>query len=296
VAAVRYSEGTLATPSGAALFRRTWAPETAAAAALAVVHRYGEHSGRYRLLAEALVARGYAVHAVDLRGHGRSPGARGHITRFGDYVDDTLAFVAAVRRQHDGRVYLLGHSLGGPIATLCAEGDDDFDGLILSSPFIRVGLPVSRAKIVAARLLSRLTPTRDIGNTLQASDLSHEEWIVRAYDADELNHRVATARWATEVLDAQTAALSGAADLRPPLLLQYAGADKIADPRAAEELFVAACSPEKTCRRYDGYSHEIFNETGRAAVYADLAAWLDERTALSASPRPRHRESRGPPW
>ena len=279
---MRYAEGTLATPSGVALFRGSWTPEGGRAADLAVVHGYCEHGGRYRLLAEALAPRGYAVHAVDLRGHGRSPGARGHITRFGDYVDDTLAFVAAVRREHDGRVYLLGHSLGGLIAALCAEGHDDFDGLILSSPFIRVGLPVSRAKIVAARLLSRLAPTRDVGNTLQASDLSHDEEIVRAYDADELNHRVATARWATEVLDAQAAALSGAARLRLPLLLQYAGADKVADPRAAEELFAAASSPEKTCRRYDGYSHEIFNETGRAAVHADLVAWLDERTALRA--------------
>lgn len=101
---MRYAEGTLATPSGLALFRRSWAPETEPAAALAVVHGYGEHGGRYRLLAEALVPHGYAVHVVDLHGHGRSPGARGHITRFGDYVDDTLAFVAAVRREHHRRV------------------------------------------------------------------------------------------------------------------------------------------------------------------------------------------------
>lgn len=280
---MKHVSGTLTTPSGVELFRQGWTPEEEPTAVLAVVHGYGEHGGRYRLLAEALVPRGCAVCTFDLRGHGRSPGRRGHIARFRDYVDDTLAFAATVRREHPGRrVYLLGHSLGGLIAALCAQnGDDGLDGLILSSPLIRLGLPVSPLKIAAVRLLSRLAPARDVANTLQAADLSHDDEIVRAYETDELNHRVATARWGAEVLRAQADVLADAARLRLPLLLQYAGADAIADPRAAQKLFAAARSPDKTCHGYDGYSHEIYNETGRAAVYTDLLTWLSGRAAAS---------------
>jgi alpha-beta hydrolase superfamily lysophospholipase len=102
---------------------------------------------------------------------------------------------------------------------------------------------------------------------------------VRACEADALCHQAATARWGAEVLRAQDAVLAGASRLRLPLLLQYAGADLIADTRAAQSLFATAGSADKTSYGYEGYYHEIFNEIGRAAVYADLLAWLDEHTA-----------------
>ena len=50
-------------------------------------------------------------------------------------------------------------------------------------------------------------------------------------------------------------------------MLLYAGADPIADPRAAEELFERAGSVDKVKRCYAGYYHEIFNEVGRAVVF-----------------------------
>lgn len=278
---MRHVTASLRTPSGLELFHQGWVPEDAPTAVLAVVHGYGEHGGRYRLPAEALVPRGYAVHALDLRGHGLSPGRRGHIGCFDDYVEDTLAFAAAVRTEYpDRRVFLLGHSMGGLIAALCAEkGNWGLDGLILSSPFIRLKIPVSAVKIAAVKALSRVTPKRDIGNPLQAAQLSHDETIVRACDADALCHRAATTRWGAEVLRAQDAVLAGASRLRLPLLLQYAGADLIADPRAAQRLFAAAVSADRTSHCYEGYYHEIFNEIGRDVVYADLLDWLDEHTA-----------------
>jgi len=284
---VRHVTSSLQTTSGLELFRQSWVPEEDPTAVLAVVHGYGEHGGRYRLLADALVPRGCAVHALDLRGHGRSPGRRGHIACFDDYVDDTLAFAAAVRAEYpDRRVFLLGHSMGGLIAALCAEKrDEGLDGLILSSPFIQFKIPVSGVKIAAVKALSRVAPERDVGNPLQAAQLSHDEAIVRACDADTLCHRAATARWGAEVLRAQDAVLAGASRLRLPLLLQYAGADLIADPRAAQRLFAAAGSADKASHCYEGYYHEIFNEIGRDVVYADLLDWLDEHTARTPAAR-----------
>ena len=104
---------------------------------------------------------------------------------------------------------------------------------------------------------------------------------MRACETDALNHRAATERWGAEVLRAQNEVLADASRLRLPRLLQYAGADLIADPQAAQRLFATAGSPDKTSHSYEDYYHEIFNEIGRAAVYADLLEWLDEHTAPS---------------
>jgi lysophospholipase len=276
---------TLVIGGGQELYRCSWLPEADPAAAIAVVHGYGEHGGRYRYLIDAMVPLGYAVHVFDLRGHGRSPGVRGYIERFAKYVDDTGSFVAAVAAEEPGvPLYLLGHSLGGLIATTFAEvRPQGLAGMILSSPFLRLKLPVSGARRAAAKVLSTVAPARDIGNSIPAEELSHEPAVVAAYASDPLNHHVATARWAAEVLAAQRAALSAAGRLRLPLLVMYAGADTIADPAASRELFAAAASEDKTLRCYEGYYHEIFNEVGRAAVFADFAAWL---AARQLAPRP----------
>jgi acylglycerol lipase len=276
---VRHRTGTLTTPAGVQLFRQAWLPDGTGETVVTVVHGYGEHSGRYVRLAETLVGHGCAVHTIDLPGHGRSPGRRGHVGRFSEYVDATRALVAAAAVEHpDTPAFLLGHSMGGLIATLHAEGGDErLEGLILSSPLIALGMPVSAAKIAAVKVLSGVTPTLQIGNPLRPADLCHDVAVVNAYEVDELNHHTATARWSAEALAAMAAAQTRARDLRLPLLVQYAGADVITDPRATERLFAAAGSADKTLLRYDGYSHEIYNELGRRAVCDDLLAWLDER-------------------
>jgi alpha-beta hydrolase superfamily lysophospholipase len=277
---VEHTSAQFAAADGLLLTRQAWRPEGEPAAVLAVVHGYGEHGGRYRGLAENMAARGHALHVYDLRGHGRSGGRRGHLGRFSDYLDDTAVYLQAVREEQPGRpLFLLGQSLGGLIASAYVEDrpTEGLAGLILSSPFLRLGMPVPPLKLSAARLLSVVAPAMNIGNTMDPTALSHDREVVRVYGTDPLNHHVATARWAAEVVAAQGAALSAAGDIRLPLLLLYGDADAIADPQAARELFAAASSTDKTARCYEGYYHETFNETGRAAVFADLAAWLEAR-------------------
>ena len=289
---VRHETGDFEAKGAGRLVWQSWAPAGHPAAVLAVVHGYGEHGGRYGFLVDDMVPRGYAVATFDLRGHGRSPGRRGHIDRFADYLADARAFLAQVRRAcPDTPVVLLGHSMGGLIAAALAEELDaglagnggaalaeeheaGLAGLVLSSPFLGMRLAVPALQVKVARLLSRVAPTLRMNNPLRAEQLSHDPAVVAAADADPLNHRQTTARWATEILSAQPAVIAAAGRLRLPLLLLYADDDPIADPRAAEELFARAASVDKAKRCYAGYYHEIFNEVGRAAVFEDLAAWL----------------------
>jgi lysophospholipase len=248
------------------------------AAVIALVHGYGDHGGRHTWFGEDMAARGYAVYAYDLRGHGQSSGTRGQVKRFADYLDDTAIFLDEVRRREPGKpLVLLGHSLGGLICTRFVQ-ERPFDGraLVLSSPFFALVVQPEPAKLLGAKALSVVWPGRDIGNTVRAEDLSHDATVVEAYVTDPLVHHVATARWAAEALSAQDAAMAAAPRVTLPLLLLYGKDDQVADPAFAEAFFATAGSADKKLIHYEGFYHELFNEVGREQVFADVAAWLAE--------------------
>ncbi len=76
------SSSLLRTADGLELAGLTLRPAGPIKAAVALVHGFGEHTGRYAVLHQALLGGGCAIAAADLRGFGRSPGARGHIERW----------------------------------------------------------------------------------------------------------------------------------------------------------------------------------------------------------------------
>lgn len=82
---------------GARLYAHELVPAGGAGAIVALMHGYGEHCGRYDALAAELARRGHVVCLFDARGHGQSPGQRGHVRRYADYVADYRAFVRAAR-------------------------------------------------------------------------------------------------------------------------------------------------------------------------------------------------------
>ena len=226
-----------------------------------------------------MAARGFAVYVYDLCGHGLSSGARGQIRHFDEYLEDTEVFIGDVRRrQPDRPLFLLGHSMGGLICTrLAEERPPDVAGLVLSSPFLALVADVSPSRVVGAKLLAAVWPGRDIGNTVQAADLSHDPAVVASYVADPLVHHVAPARWAARTLAAQEAAMAGAGRITLPLYLFYGTDDPVADSSHAEALVAGVASEDTKVRAYQGFLHECLNEVGREQVVSDLAEWIAER-------------------
>jgi alpha-beta hydrolase superfamily lysophospholipase len=87
---------------GLPLYYQSWRPEGDPRAVLIIVHGFGEHSGRYMNVVNHLVPRGYAIYALDHRGHGRSPGPRGHINSWEEFREDVRAFVRKVAETEPG--------------------------------------------------------------------------------------------------------------------------------------------------------------------------------------------------
>jgi alpha-beta hydrolase superfamily lysophospholipase len=261
-----------------AIYARRWEPDGPPRGVVLVVHGYAEHVGRYQVFAEHLTARGVAVAGIDHRGHGRSGGNRGHCRDFAEYVTDVRALADAAERWWPGRQRVLfGHSLGGLIALcyLLAHPDTVVAGA-LSAPALRVPDAGSAMRRRVARILGLIAPRMTFRSNLDAGALSRDPSVGRAYVADPLVHRAATAGFVRAVEAAQAQVQEGAPRLRVPLLLLQGDADRIVDPTAAAELAARLRCPHEMVR-LEGYYHELLNEPApeRARVLQVLDAWID---------------------
>ena len=275
------AENTLEHPQNPPLFYRSHMAANEKGR-LIIVHGLGEHSGRYRHLADHLADIGFSLWIPDLRGHGRSGGARGHVDSFDDYVRDVRAVMdkALAEKPDDTPCFLLGHSMGGLVAALTAgQYQDRIDGLVLSSPALGVAVPLPAIKKAAAVCLARLFPRLGIKNELDPQNVSRDPVTVQKYIDDPLVHDRVTTRWFIEFFKAIDRAFEKAESLALPILVQAAGEDRLVNINAVKAYFERLTMPDRQLTVYDDLYHEIYNETepDRQKAIAALSTWLADR-------------------
>jgi len=244
---------------------------------LVILHGGGEHSGRYGETAARLVREGYALHAFDLPGHGRSPGKRGHIRSFDVYVESVRRFIVKISEENGGQPpALIGHSLGGLVATLyAARHSPAIRCLALSSPLWGLSVPVPTWQRAFARILSPLCPSLTLNRPrLIGATLSHDPQVEQRYLSDPLVHFRASVRLYTEIQTRCRDLPRLLPALKAPLLLMQAGADRVVSPEAVQRLFPLAGSAPKRLILYEGFYHELFNEVEKERVFQDLLSFL----------------------
>ena len=150
-------------------------------------------------------------------------------------------------------------------------------GLAMCSPFFAVGMKVPAVKVAAGKVVSRLIPRLAMSNQIKSEDLSRDPAVVEAHRKDRWTHGVATARWFTEANGAQAYCLTHARNLQLPVLMLVAGEDRLVSPSRSREVFEAMTQADKQFVLYPDYFHEVLNDKGREAVFADLEKWLASR-------------------
>ena len=275
---IRHDEGALTQRAipGPALYFVSTMPAGAPKAVVGIVHGYAEHGARYAHVMDALAERGIGAVSLDLRGHGRAKGARGHCTRFEEYLDDAAELARLVADRAQGAPsFLMGHSFGGLVAALSVlESPRSWRGLALSSPYFGLALQVPGVKIALGRVASRFAPRLALPTGLKGSDVTRDEAKARAYDADPLVFKTATARWFTETQVAQGKALARAKSLSMPLYVLFGGADRVAKLEDGKRFYDSAGSVDKTWDERPGHYHEVFNEPLWRAPTETLGDWL----------------------
>ena len=266
---------TLTAPDGTGLHATWWQPEGAPKATVVRVHGLGEHSSRNAHVAQRLTEAGYAVAMFDLRGHGRSPGGRGH-TPLDRTMEDIAACLAEARVRAPGVPrFLYGHSLGGLfVLTYALRQKPDLAGVVASSAALRSPVLEQQLKMTAAKLLGSALPAIAIPSGLDDSGLSRDPDVIEAYRADPLVHDKGSFALAKAGAEGADWALAHAGDFTLPLLMLHGSDDPIVYARGTEE-FASKVPGDVTVHIYEGLLHEPHNEPEKDEVLADIVAWLD---------------------
>lgn len=252
-----------------------------------LVHGFSMFTRTLWPLARALADAGLAAIVFDCRGHGRSSGPRGHVQRFGDYLDDLSAVIEHARATFPARPWLLmGHSHGATIALMFALRADRPRplGLLLAAPLLGLSLTVPRWKRWLARPLSALWPTLPLPNGLVPEIATKNSVAARRFFDEPLIHHVATPRWFRELERALAWIVERPTELRVPTYLMLAADDQVVD-NSVVRVFAGHAGPQVQVRTWAGLRHLMFWEPERSIVIGDAIRWIDAALAKFNSER-----------
>ncbi len=258
------------------LFYQRWFPDTELVQGIViVVHGLGGHSDLFKHGVRCLVPQGYGVYALDLRGHGRSPGQRGYIRQWQEFREDLRAFLQFIRSQETVENYFLwGHSMGGTISLDYAlHYPESLQGLILSAPAMgQIGVPAW--KLSVGKILSRLWPRFKLKVGIDHSLSSRDLAVLKDYKTDTLRHEYGTARLSAEFFKTVRWINQNLDQLKVPLLLLHGDADGITFPTSSQSLFQHLQIVDKTYRQYPQSYHDLYADLNYMEVISDIASWM----------------------
>jgi acylglycerol lipase len=280
------NERTFEGVGGLRIATRSWRPGGAVRGVMILIHGFNSHSGYMAWPAEQFASNGLAAYALDLRGRGKSEGERFYVEKFSDWLADVNKLVEMARSENQGvPIYVLGHSVGGVIASSYVfEHQREIEGLICESFALDVGLPqlVQLALEGASYLVPHL-PVYSLKNEI----FSRDPDVVSEMNNDPLiANEKQPAETAAEVLKAAARLKENMPNFYVPVFIIHGTDDKATRPEGSRYFYDNVGSEDKTLKLYEGGYHDLLNDIDKRTVMADILAWVNERipagTAASA--------------
>jgi alpha-beta hydrolase superfamily lysophospholipase len=273
-----------------------WDPDGAPRGIVQLTHGMGEHLLRYEPLAAALAEAGFVVVGQDHRGHGATVenGQWGVLGAGGwdELVRDIGRLSDTIRADLPGLpLVLLGHSMGSFAAQqYVLDHSDELAGLVLSGtaaldllePALNLDEPLDLSAFNAP-----FEPART-----DFDWLSRDEAQVDAYVADpRCGFGLSEVDGKQMFVSArQLADTERLGQLRSDLPVYFTVGEhdpvngQLALVHGLVQRLEQAGLVDVTVKVYEGARHEVFNETNRDEVVADLLAWLDRVVPVAARP------------
>ena len=273
-------EDTWKAKDGTSFFIQGWEPENENPKALiALVHGLGEHTNRYTHVGKVMTEAGYALVGFDLRGHGKSGGARGHTASLDPYMQDIRRFFESMKRRYPNLPHFLyGHSLGGLLSLAYAiQYGAGLKGVMVTGAALRSSLQEQKAKLAMVRVLGSLLPSMTLKSGLEVNTISRDADVVEAYKNDPLVHDSASLGFGKAALNAIDLCFARAHEFPAPLLMIHGKGDKIAYYTGSQDFanLLRATGQDVTLKLWDDLYHEVHNEPEKEEVFQYMITWLD---------------------
>ena len=219
-------------------------------------------------------ARGYAAHALSLRGHGGSEGcAQLRWTRFADYVAD----VAEVAARLPAPPVVIGHSMGGAIVQKYLETHAAPAGILLAA------VPPSGVLASTLRLAARhpwaflqVNVRWSLYPLIQTPALAREAFFSAAVSDEDVRayHAQLQDESFLAFLDMLAFNLPRPARVQTPLLVLGGAADTVFHPN---EIEATARAYGTQATLFPDMAHDMMLEPSWHSVAETMGKWLSER-------------------
>ena len=220
---------------------------------------------------------GYQVYTFDLRGQGRSDGARCNIDRYDTYVRDLNEFIKNIPLIKGQKIDLIAHSAGGLITIIYLQKEDvdhKINKVILSSPFLGIisSTPPFLLEIYF-KLRSLIKSNDAVNQDFKENNQTHDEVLYNKFKNNDLKCGKPAYGWVAASVRAFDSAFSNIKRTNRPLTILVSDTDTIVDVNRTKE-FCREATANCELVEFKGMYHELLNEVGRGKVFQTIQAHL----------------------
>jgi alpha-beta hydrolase superfamily lysophospholipase/SAM-dependent methyltransferase len=264
---------------GTKLFYRSWSSPNPSNKALIFLHRGHEHSGRIAQQVKDFGLDDFQAFSWDIRGHGQSPGERGHTENFYDHVQDLDAFVKYISLNYGipvENMAVVANSVGAVTASAWVHDyAPRIRALVLAAPAFKIRLYVPFS-IPGLRLLQKFKSKANISSYVKAKMLTHDPEQIQSYDEDELITKNIAVNVLLGLHDLSTRIVADAGAITTPTLIVSAGSDWVVKNSEQTKFFKRLSSSVKEMEVYKGFFHAILSEKDREQPISKARDFINE--------------------
>jgi len=276
-------DGVFVMSDGARLPFRAWLPNGEPEVAVLALHGMNDSRDAWEVPAPTLTAAGFAIYGPDQRGFGDAPD-RGHWAGTDRMVADAAEMAREVAARHPGaRLALMGESMGGAVLMCLAARGMAPEGarFVLVAPAVWGRATMNVLLRATLWVASTMAPGMELsGAPVRVVASDNRDAIIRL-SRDPLTLRETRVSSVRGLVDLMDAALASAPAFTGDGLFLYGGRDELVPKGAMEAMWRRLPPGGARTAFYPPDYHLMLRDLNRAAVLADIVAWVrDPRAPL----------------
>ncbi len=260
------------------LFAQSWEPAEQKKAVICLVHGLGDHSARHIEWVQKFVENGYAVLAVDLRGHGHSKGKRGYARAYSHLINDVGVLIKKAHKLFPGLPRILyGYSMGGNLALYYQmKRRTKISGMIITSPWLKLLNEPSGPCLFLGKIITKICPKFTIKSTVKKEGLTNSAEEMEKLADDPYTHDKVSIGLFFGVKQAGEFILKNKHKINIPLLIIHGDKDKIVSWKSSRKL-AKNTNSRTTLKIWEGGYHELHHAKESNEVLSFIISWMDKQ-------------------